>query len=146
VTDNAAGNPSSSTPDAAIPTSTIQPDCASTIRTPEKAPTTAAPVRAFASRARRTPATREISTTVTSSSTLAGTATRAGSGPSRAPYETRLRKVSSVTTGVTPTKAAPSRPTASRRRGSGSRAKWSARSTGDPDHSGPTVHPSSQVR
>ena len=45
-----------------------------------------------------------------------------------------------------PTNAAPSNPTASLRRGIGSRAKWSARSTAEPPHSGPTSQPSIHIR
>ena len=106
-------------------------------------PTTAEPILLLATWPNPVTARRDSKTTSASCKTTAGTATSAGSTPSRAPKTTRLVNASRVTAVVIPAKAAPSKPTASRRRGTGISAKCSARSSGAPPHTGPAIQPAS---
>ena len=106
-------------------------------------PTTAELILLLATWPNTVTARRDSKTTSTSCKTTTGTATSAGSTPSRAPKTTRLMNASRVTAVAIPAKAAPSKPTASRRGGTGVSAKCSARSIGAPPHTGPTIRPAS---
>ena len=127
---NPAGNPVATKGCRAA--STSQPEELATSITAVSRALTTAPARDRDSAPNNEPVTRDSSTTRISCSTTAGTAMRAGTMPSRIPKTTRAVNAMKVTGAVTPANAAPSRPSASLRRGTGRRRNCSARSTGWP--------------